>query len=212
MAPFDAFSRAFSLVPAGQAPRTPFRDPFLLSTPGYAELAERFAGCTFEAGLYRVFDAAAGAKATDLARAVYPGGARRLYPFAMDWLGRMFALDADRVVDGEPQIMLLEIGTGDALEVPYGLVAFHDEHLTDDPEPALAVTGWGAWSESHPDAVPLPTEKCVGYELPLFVGGRDDPDNMEVSDWEVYWTVVGRLKLRTAGLSEGTPIPDVGAG
>ena len=35
---------------------------------------------------------------------------------------------------------------------------------------------------------------------------------MEVSDWEVYWTVVGRLKLRAAGLPDGTPIRDVGAG
>jgi hypothetical protein len=28
----------------------------------------------------------------------------------------------------------------------------------------------------------------------------------------VYWTVVGRLKLRTDGLAEGTPIRDIGAG
>jgi hypothetical protein len=82
---------------------------------GYPELTERFAGCTFDRGLYRVLDAASGPKATELARAVYPGGAQRVYPFAMDWLGRMFALDAARVVIGEPQIMLLEIGTGDAL-------------------------------------------------------------------------------------------------
>jgi hypothetical protein len=84
----------------------------------------------------------------------------------MDWLGRMFALDA----------------------------------------------GWGEWSKLHPDTVPLPTDKCVGYELPLLVGGPDNLDNMEVSDWEVYWTVVGRLKLRTAGLPDGTPVCDVGAG
>jgi hypothetical protein len=212
MAPFDAFSRAFSLLPVGQTAGAPLRNPFLMATPGYAELAERFAGCSFDEGLYRIFDAGGGAKATQLARAVYPGGAQRLYPFAMDWLGRMFALDAERVVDGEPQIMLLEIGTGDALEVPYGLVAFHDDHLTEDPEPALAVAGWGEWSALHPETLPLPAEKCVGYELPLFLGGQDTPDNMEVSDWEVYWTVVGRLKLRTDGLAEGTPIRDIGAG
>ena len=212
MAPFDAFARAFSPMPAGQTPGPPFRDPFLQRTRGYTELAERFAGVTFDEGLYRIFDAVAAAKATDLARAVYPGGAERLYPFAMDWLGRMFALDADRVVDQEPHIMLLEIGTGHALEVPYSLVAFHDELLADDPEPAVAAAAWGAWSERHPDTVPLPATKCVGYELPLFVGGQDSLDNMEVSDWEVYWVVVGQLKLRTAGLPEGTPIRDIGTG
>ena len=212
MAPFDAFTRAFSLLPAGQTPGPPLRDPFLLAARGYPKLAERFAGCTFDEGLYRIFDGPSGEKASQLARAVYPGGAQRLYPFGMDWLGRMFALDAARVVDGDPQITLLEIGTGDALEVPYGLVAFHDEHLIEDPEPALAVAGWDEWSERHPDTVPLPASKCVGYELPLFVGGQDNLENMELSDWEVYWTVVGQLKLRTAGLPDGTPVRDRGAG
>ena len=76
----------------------------------------------------------------------------------------------------------------------------------------MAAAAWGEWSERHPDTVPLPATKCVGYELPLFVGGQDSLDNMEVSDWEVYWVVVGQLKLRTAGLPEGTPIRDIGTG
>jgi hypothetical protein len=52
----------------------------------------------------------------------------------------------------------------------------------------------------------------VGYELPLFLGGEASLDNMEVSDREVYWVVMGQLKLRTAGLPDGTPIRDIGAG
>jgi hypothetical protein len=212
MAPFDRFARAFSVLPSGQTPRPPFRDRFLTSARGYDELMERFAGCTFDDGLYRLFDASSGPKAAELARAFYPGAADRLFPFGMDWLGRIFALDRGRAQDGEPQIMLLEIGTGDSLEVPYGLLDFHDEHLTDDPEPALAVTAWEEWAQLHSDAVPLPADKCVGYELPLFLGGADTLDNMAVSAWEVYWTVVGQLKLRTAGLPEGAPLRDVGGG
>lgn len=209
---FDSFARAFSLTPEEQEPRAPFSDPLLMAARGYEELMGRYAGCTFESGLYRLLDAASGPKALELANAFYPAGGSRFSPFAMDWLGRMFALDRGRLVDGDPQVMLLEIGSGDAFEVPCGLVSFHDDELVAHPEEALEAGLFRAWCEHEPSSVPLTADTCVGYKLPLFLNGENALDNLELSDWEVYWTIVGQLKLKTARLPEGTPIRGVRSG
>lgn len=202
----DRFAAAFAILPPGQTPGPPHLDPALDGVRGYRELMERFAGVRFEDGLYRIFDAGTGARALELVREVFPEFGDDLSPFGMDWQGRMLALDRGRVVDGEPQVMLLEPGTGQALEVPFGLETFHEQELVENPEPALLPSVFEEFSRRQPDRVPLGPGQVVGYSVPLFLGGRDDYDNYEVSDWDVYWTLLGQLKARTAGLPEGSPV------
>lgn len=35
--------------------------------------------------------------------------------------------------------------------------------------------------------------ECGGYRIPLFLGGEDSLENMEVSDMEVYWDMTDQL-------------------
>jgi len=48
--------------------------------------------------------------------------------------------------------------------------------------------------------------QCLGNRKPLFLGGTDELWNMELSDLDVYWHVVGQLVRKTRGLPLGTPI------
>lgn len=54
-----------------------------------------------------------------------------------------------------------------------------------------------------------PTPKftqCVGYKRPLFLGGKDAVENLELSEVEVYWHLMGQLIRQAKGLPVGTPV------
>jgi len=44
------------------------------------------------------------------------------------------------------------------------------------------------------------------YKRPLFLGGSDTTDNLEISDLEVYWLLMGQLIRQAKGLPAGTPV------
>ena len=104
-------------------------------------------------------------------------------------------------------MLLLEIATGQALEVPDTFLGFHEQELVDYADAALAVSFAEEWTSTG-QRMPGPDE-CVGYRVPLFLGGRDDVTNLELTDAEVYWSVTGQLVRQVQNLPPGTPIGSV---
>ncbi|WP_326565906.1 T6SS immunity protein Tdi1 domain-containing protein [Amycolatopsis rhabdoformis] len=192
-------------IPAGST----WRHERLVGVDGYLDFASEFAGATFGGGLYRVHDHASGAQASTLIAEAFPEYATRVCPFGYDWLGRQFAVDSGRTVAGQPQVLLLEPGTGEALEVPLSFAVFHDKELVEYAEAALATGFFDSWSGENGDSVPLRRDQCVGYRVPLFLGGQDVIENLEVSDLEVYWSICGQLRRRALNLPPGTVINGV---
>ena len=142
-----------------------------------------------------------------LAREAFPYLAGRIKCFASDWLGRQFALDNERVIDGEPQILLLEPGAGEILEIPVGYTAFHEQELVEFPDAAVSYGFFQDWLASNgmvPDHM-----QCVGYKIPLYLGGADDLSNLALQDFAVYWTLCGQLLAQTRDLPVGTVIGGV---
>lgn len=164
-------------------------------------------GRAFEGGLYRVHAHASARASDELVRAAFPEFAGRLTCFGYDWLGRQFATDADRGASEDPEVMLFEPGTGEGLEIPVPFSRFHDEELVDYTEEALARSFLEQWRRSGGPA-PKASE-CVGYRRPLFLGGQDAVSNLELSDLNVYCTVMGQLRRQAKGLPAGTPITGV---
>jgi hypothetical protein len=187
--------------------------PALLDVPAYEGFARRYAGCTFESGLYRFHDAVSGPTLLPATKEAFPGLALRAVPFAFDWLGRQFAIDTARTEGPEQVVFLLEPGTGEALEIPLSFSAFHNE-LDQHREPALADAFFHEWSSANPGSVPIPFRSCVGYQVPLFLGGRDTIENLELTDLEVYWDLsapVDRADSRTpagyaGSIGQATPV------
>jgi hypothetical protein len=205
---FERFREAYSPDPGASSGRGAWRPPELEEVEGYEEFAHEFAGATFGQGLYRFHDSQTGPRAWESIRAAFPEFGSRACPFACDWLGRQFAVDAGRTEQGRPLVLLLEPGTGEALEIPVPFVPFHDEELVDYAEAALLVDFFVAWSTSEAATLPLPQRSCVGYKVPLFLGGSDTIDNLEVVDVEMYWSLSGQLRVGL-GLPQGTSIADV---
>lgn len=180
-----------------------------MSTPGYRELMDEFSGCSFEGGLYRVHELATGIAGQKLAVAGFPELAGRVSVFGFDWLGTQAALDFGRMRDEAPQVLLLEPGTGQALEVPVDVVRFHDEEIVDRRDSALASHFFAEWLDANPTNPGLKFRECVGYRVPLFLGGTDTIDNLELVDFEVYWDLLGQLRGQARPLASGTRIERV---
>lgn len=205
---FERFAASFRLLPAGQAPGSLWADGRLLAVAGYRELAGRFAGCSFENGIYRLHDEGSGPRGDALIAESFPQFASRACPFGYDWLGRQFAVDSGRLERGEPLVLLFEPGTGEVLEIPFSFAGFH-EQLDELREPALAESFFASWAQANPELLPLDVTQCAGYKVPLFLGGKDALENLEVVDLEVYWSLSGQLRRGARTLPAGTSIGQV---
>lgn len=195
-------------VQAGEA----WQHEWLASVEGYQEFASEFAGASFGGGLYRVHDKSSGAQTLALVEEAFPEYAHRVCPFGpfgYDWLGRQFAVGSGRVVGEQPHVVLLEPGTGEALEIPLSFAAFHDEELIEYADAALAMGFFDSWAAVNSESVPLRRDQCVGYRVPLSLGGQDVIENLEVSDLEVYWSICGQLRRGVLSLPPGTSINEV---
>ena len=173
---------------------------------GYQELIGRFGGCSFNHGLYRLHSAETGAIGQELAVTAFPALLGRFRVFGYDWLGRQFAVD---LRSAEALILMLEPGTGEALEIPASFRTFHDEEMVNYLDAVVAVNFYRQWRFASGFSGPLGDRECVGYEIPLFLGGSDTVENLTLSDWEVYWHLTGQLLAQTRGLPTETGVRGV---
>jgi len=158
---------------------------------GFSEFMKAFSGSTFEGGLYRLHrtqDIPFWTKNVELA---FPEYENRIICFSFDWLGRHFALDKKRVENNQMLILLLEPGAGEVMQIPVSFVDFHNNELVEYRNDALASDFFKEWLNSNKEG---PSHsKCVGYKIPLSLGGVDELDNLEMSDMDVYWSICGQV-------------------
>jgi len=165
--------------------------------PCLAQFFEEYGGASFEDGLYRIM------RPADLPRwqarvdLGFPEHGDRVICFAYDWAGRVFALDTERLEGGRAGVVLLEPGTGEVLRIPSNLETFHDNELVEFGEAALGISFYEQWRATGGAAPDY--DQCVGYRKPLFLGGVDEVENLELSDLDVYWHLMGQLIEQTRG-------------
>jgi len=121
-----------------------------------ADIVSALGGVSLAGGLYRVFAASEIAVWTDTARLAFPELGERVTVFAADWLGRLFATDAARRdSSGSPLVLLLEPGTGEALELPVNVETLHTTELLEASDAALAAPFYDEWRSESGDVESL---------------------------------------------------------
>jgi hypothetical protein len=158
-------------------------------------------------GAYRLHHSDDVARFTAIAGKAFPAFSTRITCFGADWAGSQFATDEDRIVGGERQILLLEPGTGKVLQIPCGLDTFHDGLLVKEPDATAGYSFFQEWLAAGGSAPGY--EECVGYRKPLFLGGVDRVSNLQLGDFEVYWSICGQLLSQVRNLPPGTRIGGV---
>lgn len=161
-------------------------------------------GCSFDDGVYRVIPLSQVNQWNASVSAAFPQYQGRMVAFGFDWLGRCFALDATRQKEGQLLVVLLEPGTGEVLKAPVTFAEFHDVELAEYRNDSVASDFFTAWKESGGSAPGL--NECIGYNVPLFLGGEDVVENLEMQDLDVYWSICSQLLEQTRDLPDGTSI------
>lgn len=102
---------------------------------------------------------------------------------------------------------MFEPGTGEILEIPVPFTAIHDDELVDHRNAALASDFFAAYLVAG--GQPPNSGQCVGYRIPLFLGGQDELPNLDLVDLDVHWHLTGQLILKAKGLPPGATIGSV---
>jgi len=174
--------------------------------PALRNTFEEFGGATLDRGFYR-FHIPSSARRSDLACAQLIGGFEGQFRcFAFDWLGREIAAD---MRPGRPHsIIIVDPGGGEYLTTPCVIEDWHDSvaNLDDDP---LAWTFYRDWQKSNPAFHELRFDQAIGYRVPLFLGGQDEVDNLEVTDREVYFEICTQLSQGVRDMPPGATIESI---
>jgi hypothetical protein len=140
-------------------------------------LRARFGGKSFGAGMYRIYSQGEAATATQALEQAHPDAAGKIDVFAYDWLNRVFALDTSRLRNGEPMVVMFSPLTGEFLDAPVGLVAFHDRSLVDSPDDILDANLFKTFLRTN-SLTGLGRAQSVTLRMPLSQGGQLEAGNL----------------------------------
>ncbi len=201
---FERFTTNYPNVHRAGTPAPPAR---LGDVAGFDAFMTEFAGATFEHGLYRIHDRDSAGAMTRSVVAAFPALERRIASlFAYDWRGCQLLLDSGRMANGDPLVTIVDVGVGEASTTTLTFHALHDSAATEQADRLFLRTLFQTWAALNPTSLPLARDLCVGYRVPLQLGGSDTMNDFEVTDIDVFWSITSQIRARLESLPPGTPI------
>ena len=183
---------------AGVAIEPRVRPLFPSPSPGVLELMSGWAGTSFGGGAYRLLRLDEVDAHVERCVALVPEAEGRIRCFGTDWLGRSWGYYVD-----EPRVAVVEPYSAELLSAPFTVLEWHAAEI---PDGILEDELWDFWVARNP----VPAEdQCVGLKVPMFLGGDLEPDNLSLSDRDVYWEICTQLRRQMADLPAGTSIDSV---
>ncbi|WP_298937816.1 T6SS immunity protein Tdi1 domain-containing protein [uncultured Ruegeria sp.] len=155
-------------------------------------------------GAYRLYRPEDVARFTRCISDVFPKLDGRFESFGADWMGRQFALDHSRTEIGQPEVALLDPATVEIFEIPCGYSDFHNVEMVQFPNETIEYERYKEWLSSGGKQPSY--GECVCHKVSLFLGGKDDFANLEITDLEVYWGITGQIVAQVRDIPDGTKI------
>jgi hypothetical protein len=160
------------------------------------KLLDLFEGCTFDKGLFRVHTIGSSYFWTLITAEYFPHRKGQFCCFGFDWLGRQYAVNQSNSI-----VFMFDPATGEDFVLEQSLEGFFNEDLVEYRESTLVVENFNQLEKIYGKG--LKPEDCIGFKIPLFLGGEDDLKNYEKTDMEVYWELNYQLFCKTRSLPEG---------
>jgi len=172
-----------------------------------SELDTLFAECggaSINNGLYRVHTYSSGIAWSEALQQYFSGIGKTILSFGYDWIGRQYA-----IVHGIDNILLMfDPATFESFQIAGSVVDFHNRDLTEDRDATVSENSFKTVLVNLKISE-LTFQQCIGYKVPLFLGGQDNYDNYEVVDMEVYWDIQYQMYEQVKNLPPGTKISSV---
>lgn len=158
----------------------------------YNDFISQLGGKKFGYGLFNSFSKDNVKKWTEIVSEAYPEFKSMFKLFGYDWLGRCFGIDLRDDTYGN--VLMFEIGTYDILEIPCLYEQFLNEEIPLYSDACLAEPFFDEWRDYSKEDIEY--GRCIGYKVPLFIGGLDTINNLENVDMEVYWSIIMQIRKK----------------
>ena len=151
-----------------------------------------WSGHSYAQGLLRFHDRAASELAAGLVADAFGIERHEVAWFAIDWLGRQFGSVTPEGFDGVGhQVVVADVGANQMARFEaWG--DFVNEVASGAIVEKLNNNGLTVFLSAN-SLTQIPYDHCAGFIHPPFLGGEFSTDNLELSDIDVYWTLLGQL-------------------
>ncbi len=167
------------------------------------KLIDQCGGVTFNQGLYRIHSFESSIKWALTIADYFNQYQHKIYPFGFDWMGRQFCLGTSGDI-----LYMFDPATGQNFELRQTLTLLHNEDFVNDTDDMLSVNLFKRVLAFY-KINSIDYDECLGYKIPLFLGGKDEIENYELQNMEVYWHIENQLYKKTKDLPEGTKIGNI---
>ncbi|HET6256754.1 MAG TPA: T6SS immunity protein Tdi1 domain-containing protein [Puia sp.] len=179
--------------------------PFESSPPSdFLALIAECGGHSYRNGLYKVHSLGSSIHWSILIANSFGQYKQKILPFGFDWLGRQYCLD----IGNDDLIYMFDPATAEDFHLNESLEDFHNHDLVFEREDILAETQFLDTLKLL-KLTSVPFHDCIGYKIPLFLGGADKITNYEIVNMEVYWEFQLQIYKQTKDLPAGTKIGEV---
>ena len=192
----------------------PFAKFFGEEAPGFVpddsidSLIAQLGGRSFGKGLFTVFDPGEKAKWEGIVLECLVSQCDLSEDFSFELFGRNwngYCYGVETSCD-DPTILAFDVDAVEVNSLDSTLGDFLNKRIPSNCNGCLASGSYEKWLETHRA---LSRGECVGLVKPLFLGGKDDFDNMEVIDMEVHWEMTSQIWQAVRDLPPGTPIGSI---
>lgn len=180
---------------------TEHRSIFSVRDQTLKTLFEECGGLSFLNGLYRVHDANSSGYWSNLVAAYFPEYKDRIAPFGYDWMGRQFAA----ILTNPDLLLMFDPATAESFHLERSLVLFHNEDFITERNDLFSQDQFND-ALRRLDRKEIGYNDCIGYKTPLFLGGIDTIENLEITNLEVYWEIQRQVYQQIRNLPPGTKI------
>lgn len=170
----------------------------------YRTFVIAFGGMQFGKGLFSVFDKGDLRYWEKNITTIFPDYKGRFELFGYDWMGRCFAVTS-LGEEGE-KILVFDPSTLEVNDIPLNFTDFINKAIPTSANECFSSDAFINWHNTN--SAELDYLQCLGNKVPLFLGGNDELDNMELSDMDVYWHILGQTAVKLRGEEEGTVVDE----
>ncbi len=163
-----------------------------------ATFTETFSGKEFGNGVFKVFKKEEAEKWNGVVKEMFPDFEEKFLLFGYDWLGRFYATDATESI-----ILVFDPSTNDIMDLENQFDFFVNKTLLKNANDILALKLYKKYLKNNNKPS---FANCVGYKVPLFLGGEDVLENFEETDMEVYWSISAQIIAQIKGKADGTVV------
>jgi hypothetical protein len=175
----------------------------LSNLPELSELFEKLSGKSFENGLFKIHTIGSFYLWTEMAFEYFKKYKGNSYCFAFDWVGRQYAIHYSK---GKTLILMLDPATAEVFELEGNIESFLSDGIDDFKIDVLELEKFNTLINVTPN---LRFSQCLGFKKILFLGGKDEINNFEAIDMEVYWELNYQIYSKTKNLPGGTLIGNI---